>query len=155
VTILTLGYPRDMDLKTWVRAERERRGWTQDELAAQAGIDRVEVNAVENGRNKGTSSRIRDGLTKAFGKAPPSARGIEYEPGQNPSLRAAALGQRADWAAARNEAEALFPSGLDIEVLDRLARQEFTGAPDQLTGAWVRLMHDAMKIGDARKAAKR
>lgn len=62
-----------MDLKDWIKQERLRRGWTQEQLADEAGLDRVEVNALEKGRNKGSSGRVRDALTKAFGSLP-----VEY-----------------------------------------------------------------------------
>lgn len=77
VRTLTPGYTSSVLLKDWVKAERERRGWTQEQLAERAGIDRVEVNALERGRNKGTSTRIRDGLARAFEIHPAEVGGGE------------------------------------------------------------------------------
>ena len=73
--ILSAAYTQNVDLKEWVRTERTRRGWTQERLADEAGLDRVEVNALEKGRNKGSSARIRDALTRVFGSIPPELGG--------------------------------------------------------------------------------
>src|SRR5689334_16601352 len=98
VTIFTAAYPSGMDLKVWVKAERDRRGWTQDQLAELAGLRRVEVNAVERGRNKGTSARVREGLAKAFGVP---AKNLAAEPGDastaEPTESAPVYGSHPQW----------------------------------------------------------
>lgn len=67
VRTLAPGYTGLVQLKDWVKAERERRGWTQQQLADAAGLNRVEANALETGRNKGSTLRIRVALARAFG----------------------------------------------------------------------------------------
>lgn len=49
-----------------VQTLRKARGWSQQALAERAGVQRVEILAVEKGRNKATSARMRDGLARAF-----------------------------------------------------------------------------------------
>lgn len=52
----------------WVKAERERRKWTQDQLAEYAGIeDRTKISLLETGKTKGNSAAMRESIAKAFG----------------------------------------------------------------------------------------
>lgn len=60
-----------MDLGEWVKAERGKRGWTQERLAELSELRRTEINAIEAGTNKGSSARVRAGLRRAFGVALP------------------------------------------------------------------------------------
>lgn len=55
------------ELAQRVIALRKRVELTQDRLAELAGLDRVDVNKVENGSNDATTVRVRDGLARAFG----------------------------------------------------------------------------------------
>lgn len=57
----------DLGVGDVVRALRTTSGMTQQRLADLAGVGRIEVIAVEKGRNKATSIRMRDGLARAFG----------------------------------------------------------------------------------------
>lgn len=50
-----------------VRELRSALKLSQAALAERANVDRVEIIAVEKGRNKATSDRMRDGLARAFG----------------------------------------------------------------------------------------
>jgi DNA-binding XRE family transcriptional regulator len=49
-----------------VQALRAALSLTQKRLAALAGVNRVEIIAVEKGRNRASSVRMRDGLATAF-----------------------------------------------------------------------------------------
>jgi transcriptional regulator with XRE-family HTH domain len=122
--ILTPGYIPFVDLKDWVKTERERRGWTQEDLAEAMStdattIERQEVIALEKGRNKGSTVRMRDALARAFGALPPELGGVPATPpdssrpvfGNLPGYAAAeraararpgaALYEEQDWAAPR------------------------------------------------------
>ena len=57
---------RWVKLAEWVKQERAKRSWTQEKLAEVAGLERTEVIALEKGRNKGTTFRVRSALAKAF-----------------------------------------------------------------------------------------
>jgi transcriptional regulator with XRE-family HTH domain len=52
-----------------VRAERERRGWTQTDLAAAAGVSRGSIANLERGTHltEGTEARIETALGKPIG----------------------------------------------------------------------------------------
>lgn len=53
-------------------------GLTQARLADLAHVDRIEIIAVEKGRNKASSARMRDGLARAFGlSASVMSKGLE------------------------------------------------------------------------------
>ena len=49
------------------RAIRRRLEISQQELARRAGVERVEIIAVEKGRNRATSARVSNGLARGFG----------------------------------------------------------------------------------------
>lgn len=56
-----------MDTGTRAKALRERLGLTQDQAAERGGLRRDEVTKVERGTNKASTSRIREGLARAYG----------------------------------------------------------------------------------------
>jgi transcriptional regulator with XRE-family HTH domain len=154
VTTVTPRYARDVDLKDWVKRERDRRGWTQQKLADEAGLDRVEVNALENGRNKGSTTRIRAGLAKAFGitieevgGAAPTTR-VEYD--RPPGIPAAALGNHRDWGTARAECEARYGRRIDDGVLDEVASMTLSKMPERLDGEIVYRFAEALMVARSR-----
>lgn len=49
-----------------VRALRKGVGLTQEQVALAGGVERVEIVAVETGKNKATSGRMQAALAKAF-----------------------------------------------------------------------------------------
>lgn len=54
-----------------LRDERERRGWSQEELSARAGLDRTYMSGVERGErspNLRTVLRVTDALTVPFSR---------------------------------------------------------------------------------------
>lgn len=145
-------------LAEWVKRKRIERKWTQDELAERAGLDRVEVNAVERGRNKGTSSRIRDGLARAFGV--PSSM-IGKEPGERveydnePSLPSTAIGHHRNWKEARAEAIRLYGKTIDPDILSRVERASLGEPIEILTAETVKRLHDTIAGIEAEKARHR
>jgi HTH-type transcriptional regulator/antitoxin HipB len=52
-----------------VRYERRARGWTQEELAAKAGIALASVSRIETGHNEPRITSLRR-IAKAFGLEP-------------------------------------------------------------------------------------
>lgn len=60
--------PKDSPLGKRVRALRKHNEWTQEQLADHSDglLNRVDVARVERGWNEASSSRIREGLAKAF-----------------------------------------------------------------------------------------
>ncbi len=55
-----------VDVADRVRRLRERSGLTQAQVAERAGLERVEVNQIERGKNSCGSWRVRAGLATAF-----------------------------------------------------------------------------------------
>ncbi len=53
-------------LGEWIRRERQRRGWTQEELAVQAGLSKQVVGHIETNK-RGGSSHTLAALAAAFG----------------------------------------------------------------------------------------
>ena len=49
-----------------VKRLRTERKWTQEKLAEESGLERVEVSNLETGRLKGKSARVVLGLSAAF-----------------------------------------------------------------------------------------
>jgi transcriptional regulator with XRE-family HTH domain len=49
-----------------VRKLREKRGWSQERLAEECGLNSVQISHIENGRNEPKLRTIL-GLAKAFG----------------------------------------------------------------------------------------
>jgi transcriptional regulator with XRE-family HTH domain len=49
---------------------RERKGWTQAELAERAGVTRATVNRLENGRPQSIDLNVLEKLGKALGVSP-------------------------------------------------------------------------------------
>jgi transcriptional regulator with XRE-family HTH domain len=126
-----------VELKTWVQAERSRRGWTQQELADKAGLDRVEINALENGRNKGSSSRIRDGLAKAFGIRAERVGGAELPEPTSDAEDTPHLMNRPGYAKAEKEARA-GPGGAVPEwAYVKARRRRNVTTPDPITAEFV------------------
>jgi transcriptional regulator with XRE-family HTH domain len=156
VTDLTALYPPRM-LADWVKKTRAERDWTQQELADKAGLDRVEINAIENGRNKGSSHRVRDGLARAFGvplatvaaeagdqKAATTDAEVSVEYERNPKLARMALGQHREWERAKEEAVARFGRFIDSAVLEETAEMVLSNMPEHLTAEIVMAFHDAL-----------
>jgi putative transcriptional regulator len=69
-----------VDVENRVREHRERRGWSQGELAARLGVSRQTVNAVETGRYD-PSLPLALRLAKLFGSAVPELFIDNWEPG--------------------------------------------------------------------------
>jgi transcriptional regulator with XRE-family HTH domain len=57
----------------WVRSEREKKGWTQVQLADKAGLSGLQVSNIETGRTRNPQARTRERLVIALGTAPPEA----------------------------------------------------------------------------------
>ena len=53
-----------------IRTLRERRGWTQAELAERADVTRATVNRLENGRPQSIDLKVLEKLGKALGVSP-------------------------------------------------------------------------------------
>lgn len=62
----TLNHMTDR-LGSYIRDERERRGWTQTELAEKAGVPKQTVNRLETGTTKLPGALIRRQLADALG----------------------------------------------------------------------------------------
>jgi len=162
VMIPTPGILGAMTLADWVKAERDRRGWTQQELADKAGIDRVEVNALERGRNKGSSARIRGGLAKAFGiplaavggAAPKGAR-VEYE--SDVALHASALGLHRDFTEASEDCELRYGKWLAKHpgAMDAVRSMDLGLVFDRLDGDILFKLAEAWALGQEREALER
>jgi transcriptional regulator with XRE-family HTH domain len=143
-------------LADWVKLKRAEKDWTQQELADAAGLDRVEINAIEKGRNKGSSHRVRKALAKAFGVPvavvaseagdeaveEETADHVEYD--RDPKLRRMALGQHRDWNQARDEAVARFGRFIDDATLKETAEMVLSNMPEHLTAEIVKGFHDAL-----------
>lgn len=63
---VTLNHMTDR-LGSYIRDERERRGWTQTELADRAGVPKQTVNRLETGTTKLPGALIRRQLADALG----------------------------------------------------------------------------------------
>src|SRR5689334_17105091 len=46
---------------------RTQLGWSQDMMSEKTGLRRTEISIIEQGRNKGTSFRVRAWLARGFG----------------------------------------------------------------------------------------
>jgi transcriptional regulator with XRE-family HTH domain len=62
------------DLARNVRSERERLGWSQEQLAEQSGIHRTYVSGVERGRRNPTIT-VLAALANALGTSPSALLG--------------------------------------------------------------------------------
>jgi transcriptional regulator with XRE-family HTH domain len=51
----------------WVKAERERRGWSQSELARRAGLTPQAIGQLERSRRRHPYPETVEGLAQAFG----------------------------------------------------------------------------------------
>lgn len=65
-------YPVTLDsmtdrLGTYIRDEREKRGWSQTELASRAGVPKQTVNRLETGITKLPGALIRRQIAEALG----------------------------------------------------------------------------------------
>ena len=135
--VLSVLYPPTVDVAEWVRQERERRGWTPQELADRAGLDRVEVNAVERGRNKATSARIRDGLARAFGVHPAEIGGGKRPRSDPPDSSYPSLGNAAAWQMAEAAYRATHPDKFSDDVYTRARAMSFSSLPDPVDEDFV------------------
>lgn len=57
-------------LSIQIKPLREAKGWTQAELAEQAGVSRITVNRIEQGNHKTIDLEVLDRIAKALGVAP-------------------------------------------------------------------------------------
>jgi transcriptional regulator with XRE-family HTH domain len=55
---------------TWVRVEREKKGWTQGQLAESAGLSGQQISNIETGRTRNPQNRTRDKINQALGQQP-------------------------------------------------------------------------------------
>jgi transcriptional regulator with XRE-family HTH domain len=145
--MITACYSSGVEFKDWVKAERERRGWTQQELADHAGIDRVEANALETGRNKGTSARIREGLAKAF-KIPITRVGggtsVERDDYSQIPLDRTALGSHRDFDTCFAEFERRMGDDYDPDIKAAVAQVSFgMGVPEFIDWRLIKTLADA------------
>jgi transcriptional regulator with XRE-family HTH domain len=53
-----------------IKPLRERKGWTQAQLAQRAGVTRATVNRIENGRPRSIDLDVLEKLGKALGVSP-------------------------------------------------------------------------------------
>ncbi len=51
---------------SWVRAQREKRGWSQSELATRAGVSYTTVSDIERGQRPQVTARVRMKITQAL-----------------------------------------------------------------------------------------
>jgi len=128
-----------VDVADRVRRLRERSGLTQAQVAERAGLERVEVNQIERGKNSCGSWRVRAGLATAFSVrvstmaeyldgeidlAEVSARiGAKETSGELRAVRL--LRDRPEWPAvlaASQAAAAVMDPGLDVADWDRVSQ---------------------------------
>jgi transcriptional regulator with XRE-family HTH domain len=57
-------------LRVQIRELRDAKGWTQEQLATEAGITRATVNRLENSRSASIDFAVLERLAKALGVAP-------------------------------------------------------------------------------------
>jgi transcriptional regulator with XRE-family HTH domain len=50
----------------WLRSEREKKGWTQGELAEQSGVSSQQISNIETGGSPNPQSKTREKLRKAL-----------------------------------------------------------------------------------------
>ena len=68
---------------SWLRAERERKGWTQEQAAARLGVSQTYLSLLENGRRP-VSKRLATKLERQF-TVPPTALPVEATTAQKDS----------------------------------------------------------------------
>jgi transcriptional regulator with XRE-family HTH domain len=56
-----------MTFGEWLRAERERRGWSQQYLADQVGVTQQAIYLLERGKRPNPGGKVLAGLARAFG----------------------------------------------------------------------------------------
>ena len=59
-----------MEITIRLRELREQRGWSQSEVARQAGVRQATLSAIENGENKGIDFETLKRLAEAFDTHP-------------------------------------------------------------------------------------
>jgi transcriptional regulator with XRE-family HTH domain len=88
-----------MDFAEWVRGELEKRGWSQNELARQAGLTSAGISRMMTGmRDPGVD--LCQGIARAFGI--PQIIVFERAGLLSPSLSSTAISLRELWALMRN-----------------------------------------------------
>ena len=60
---------------SWVRAQREKRGWSQSELATRAGVSYTTVSDIERGQRPQVTARVRMKITQALESSDDNVRG--------------------------------------------------------------------------------
>lgn len=55
----------------WVRTEREKKKWSQVELADKSGLSGQQISNIETGRTRNPQSKTRERITSALGTKPP------------------------------------------------------------------------------------
>lgn len=60
---------------SWVRAQREKRGWSQSELATRAGVSYTTVSDIERGQRPQVTARVRMKITQALESSAESVSG--------------------------------------------------------------------------------
>lgn len=56
----------------WVRTEREKKKWSQVELADKAGLSGQQISNIETGRTRNPQSKTREKIATALGTTPPA-----------------------------------------------------------------------------------
>lgn len=55
---------------SWMRQEREKRGWSQTDLADKAGLSGQQISNIETGRTRNPQQNTRTKITSALGEEP-------------------------------------------------------------------------------------
>jgi transcriptional regulator with XRE-family HTH domain len=75
---------------TWVRFEREKKSWTQGQLADESGLSGQQISNIETGRTRNPQNRTREKINRALGQQP-SAEIVAAEENQFSILNLGAL----------------------------------------------------------------
>lgn len=69
----------DSPFAKWVRSEREKKGWTQVDLADKAGLSGQQISNIETGRTRNPQPKTRDKIAGALETALPQEVVTEEE----------------------------------------------------------------------------
>ena len=58
--------PNTARLREVIRQRRKDRGWTQEELATKAGLQRITINKLENGKTKVLQLEVLQAVAEAL-----------------------------------------------------------------------------------------
>lgn len=78
----------------WLQAERDRRGWTQSELAQRAGLTPAAINQLESGKRRHPNKATSEKLATALGMTVPEMYQAAYggtngnQPVMDPEIQA-------------------------------------------------------------------